>query len=293
MTNKIVVFGGNIKGSKFLELKKEADVLGVDLDLVSYKEMGFRTENGEVFIADKGINDYDVYFFRSAKKYWEEISLILDQLDRDKIVIDPVVKRARPSDACKAYQMLALSQAGIPVPKSVYGSLGFLVKKVKKSFEFPLIIKGSRGDRRRQVFKLFKDKDFNERVKELKEIEKSVENKYMLQEYIENTEDYRVMVVGSKVLGVMRRKVGDNPRLKNIFEKADLPDKVKNLAVEVAKVCGLTIAGVDVVFRDGDFNKPLFYEANKTPNYDRLMEVTGINVASEIVKFLAGLEKKK
>ena len=291
--NKIVVFGGNVKGKKFLELKNEADKLGVVLDLISYKEMGFRTENSEVFIADKGINDYDVYFFRNSKKYWEEISLILDQLDKDKIVIDPVVKRARPSDVCKAYQMLVLSQAGLPVPKSVYGSLDFLVKKIKKSFEFPMIIKGSRGDRRRQVFKLFKDKDFNERVKELKKIEKSGENKYMLQEYIENTEDYRVMVVGKKALGVMKRAVGDNPNLKNQFSKVELPDKIKKLAVKVAEVCGLAIAGVDIVFREGDFDKPLFYEANKTPNYDRFVEVTGINVACEIVKYLAGLEKDK
>jgi RimK family alpha-L-glutamate ligase len=291
--NKIAVFGGNVKGKKFLELKNEADKLGVFLDLISYKEMGFRTENGEVFIVDKGINDYDVYFFRNSKKYWEEISLILDQLDKDKIVIDPVVRRARPSDVCKAYQMLVLSQAGLPVPRSVYGSLNYLVNKEKDNFEFPMIIKGSRGDRRRQVFKLFKDKDFKERVKELKETEKRGENKYMLQEYIENNEDYRVMVVGKKALGVMKRAVGDNPSLKNQFSKVELPDEIKKLAVKVAEVCGLAIAGVDIVFKEGDFDKPLFYEANKTPNYDRFVEVTGINVAGEIVKFLSRLEKNK
>ena len=189
--------------------------------------------------------------------------------------------------------MLKLSQAGLPVPKSVYGSLKFLVSKVKEEFDFPLIIKGSKGDRRRQVFKLFKDKDFNGKVKELKEIEKNGENKYMLQEYIVNNEDYRVMVVGDKVLGVMRRKTGENSRLKNIFEKADLPNEIKKLAVRAAKVCGIVIAGVDVVFRDGDFKKPLIFEVNKTPNYSRFVEVTGVNVASEIVKFLAGLEKDK
>jgi len=98
-----------------------------------------------------------------------------------------------------------------------------------------------------------------------------------------------VMVLRDKVLGVMKRAVGENPRLKNNFQKADLPDEVKKLAVEAAKICGIMIAGVDIVFRDNEMKKPLFFEVNKTPNYNRFVEVTKINVAEEIVKFLNGL----
>lgn len=289
--NKIVVFGGNKKGSKMLELKAAAEKLGVELDLVGYKEISFETKTGKVLIGDEKIKTYDVYFFRSTKKYWEEVSLITDQLDENKIIVDPLVKNGRPSDACKAHQMLVLSQAGLPVPKTIYGGLRYLEKEAVKSFEFPLIIKGSRGDRRRQVFKIYGEKDFATKIEELKLLEKSGENKYMLQEYIVNTEDFRVMVLGDRVLGVMRRAIGDNPRLKNRFEKTDLPEEVKKMAVEAAKTCGIMIAGVDVVFRNDDVTKPLFFEVNKTPNYDRFQEVTKINVAEEVVKFLAGVKK--
>lgn len=119
--NKIIVFGGNTESLRYLELKKAAKELKVSLDVVSYKELHYKTESREVYIGGKNVNDYDVCFFRNSKKYWEEISLILDCLDEDKIIIDPVVKDARPSDVCKAYQMLVLSQAGLPVPKSIYG----------------------------------------------------------------------------------------------------------------------------------------------------------------------------
>ena len=61
--------------------------------------------------------------------------LILDQLDEDKIIIDPIVKNARPSDSCKAYQMLRLSQDNLPVPRSIYGDLDFLKNKAIKEFE--------------------------------------------------------------------------------------------------------------------------------------------------------------
>lgn len=291
MTNKIVVFGGNVKGSKFLELKEAAENLKIDLELISYKQLSYETEIGKILIDGSEMKDYDVYFFRNTKKYWEEVSLILDNIDKNKIVVDPIVRSGRPGDVCKAYQMLVLSQAGLPVPRSIYGSLSYLKKEAVKRFEFPMIIKGSRGDRRRQVFKVYGKDDFKKWTEELKELEKNGENKYMLQEYIVNKEDFRVMVLGDKVLGVMRRGIGDNPRLKNVFEKTDLPESVKKLAVEAAKKCGIWIAGVDVVFRDDDMTKPLFFEVNRTPNYTRFVEVTHIDVASEVVKFLANLEK--
>jgi len=41
----------------------------------------------------------------------------------------------------------------------------------------------------------------------------------------------------------------------------------------------------------GEYQNILFFEANRTPNYTRFVEVTGIDVASEVVKFLANLEK--
>ena len=59
------------------------------------------------------------------------------------------------------------------------------------------------------------------------------------------------------------------------------------MAVEAARVCGITVAGVDVVFRDDEITKPLLFEVNKTPNYTRFEEVMGISVAEVVVKFLA------
>lgn len=291
MKNKIVVFGGNIYGVKILELKKAAKELRVRLDLISYSEMFFKTKDGKVMIGKREVNDYDVYFFRNTKRYWEEVSLILDQLDEDKKIIDPMVKSARPSDACKAYQMLVLSQSDLPVPKTIYGGLDFLKNEAIKKFDFPLIIKGSRGDRRSQVFKLYDKEDFETKIEELKLNKENIKNKYMLQEYVVNEEEYRIMIVGNKVLGIVKKTAGvDNPNLRNQFIEVDLPDGIKKLAVEAARVCGIAIAGVDVVFRNDDLEKPLFYEVNKTPGYTRFVEATGVNVAKEIVEYLSTLE---
>ena len=60
--------------------------------------------------------------------------------------------------------------------------------------------------------------------------------------------------------------------------------------MKAAHGCGLMVAGVDVAFRDFDKNRPVVWEVNKGPQFAGFMKATGIDVPSEIVKFLEGLE---
>ncbi|EKE06714.1 MAG: hypothetical protein ACD_18C00296G0002 [uncultured bacterium] len=299
--NKILVLGGDIKRETYIDLLNAAKKLDVVLDLVCYDELFFDTEKGSGIIwKDKKIEDYDVYFFRHTEKHWEDVNLINNYLEKyfaennlkKPIIIDPLVSFGRFAHDHKANQMVILSQAGVSVPKTIYGSIDFLRKIAVKKFDFPLVIKGTKGDRKTQVFVVNNKEEFDSKMDELELVEKRFENKYMLQEYIVNSEDYRVMVLGDKVLGVMKRKVGNIPNVKNEFEKADLSVEVKNLCVKASQACGVAIAGVDVVFRNNDvFSQPLFYEVNKTPIYKKFGEYLEIDVAEEIVKFLRDVKQ--
>jgi RimK family alpha-L-glutamate ligase len=119
----------------------------------------------------------------------------------------------------------------------------------------------------------------------------------MLQEYIPNSGDYRVLVLGTKVLGVMKRSSQSKEEFRNNYsaggkvEVAQLPEEIKQLAVKAAEVCGLMVAGVDVAFRDNDLNRPVIWEVNKGPQFKGFMKATGIDVPAEIVKFLVSLAK--
>jgi RimK family alpha-L-glutamate ligase len=289
----------------------------------------------------KDVNDYDVLFFRTTGKHWEEVDLIINglnppaptdngapSLDKEgrtrPIVVDPLVKYGKPSYACKAWQMLALKKAKIDVPKSVYGSLWYLYEVMAREdnscqrifssgesakqaqcqkklltanykFSFPVILKGSGGDRGTRVFKANNLKGLEKLVRSLRKSETQEGKRYMLQEYIENNGDFRVLVLGEKVLGVMKRARTAKNEFRNNYsaggtvEVADLPEKVKELAVKAAKVCGLSVAGVDVAFRDFDLKKPVIWEVNKGPQFKGFMKATGIDVPMEIVKYLVSL----
>lgn len=348
-TTKIALFFGGKVSQHLMMIKRAAKKLGVVLDLVSYNQVCFDTDFGEVKLRrKKNIKDYDVLFFRTTGKHWEEVNLILDSVKnpsvpsghlplkkgefKTPIVVDPLVLKGRPSDTCKAYQMLVMKRAGIDVPKTVYGSLWylyefmkeqdlsckqFLLKQVSRCsraalrlhdcapdklvssrncFDFPVILKGSGGDRGTRVFKANNLAELEKLVTDLRKSETEEGRRYMLQEYIENDGDYRVLVLGKKVLGVIKRSAPKNHFLNNYsaggrVEVAKLPKEIEDLAVKAAEVCGLWVAGVDVAFRNYDINKPVIWEVNKGPQFKGFMKATGIDVPAEIVKFLVGLKQ--
>lgn len=291
--NKIAIFYSGKLTSRIGDLVEEGKRFGVVVDAISYDEIYLDSEkkdDGKILVkfkSGKNIGDYGVIYFKIVKHYREEANLIIDSVDAQVKIVDAVLRRGRPTDFCKIHQMKAMIDNNLKVPRLVIGRLNYLRNEAVKQFEYPLILKGSQGDRRTQVFKFFSDASWDKGWETFTWREKNEGQRYMLQEYIENKEDYRVMVVGDKVLGVMKRAAGENERLKNVFTKAQLPEYVLKKAIEAAKVCEIEIAGVDVVFKHGE-KEPYFWEVNRAPNYDRFVEVMGVNVAEEIIKYLAG-----
>jgi len=325
MSVKIAVFFGGKISQHLVLVKRAAKKLGVDLTLVSYNRVCFDSKKQKVLIrpnlADeskiqkikkyKKADDYDVLFFRTTGKHWEEVDLIINSIKRDDVVVvDPLVRTGKPSMACKAWQMLVLEKAGIEVPMTTYGSLWYLYEKMakpfpdhsldragRKTFDFPIIIKGSGGDRGTRVYKADDLEQLEKLVRDLRKSEVEDGRRYMLQEFIPNDGDYRVLVLGEKVLGVMKRSAEQNSgEFRNnysaggLVEVAELPEEITQLAIKAARVCGLAVAGVDVAFRDNDLKKPVIWEVNKGPQFKGFVQATGIDVPAEIVKFLVSLK---
>ncbi len=322
-TKRIALFYGG-KMTKHLKLiKAAANKEKVALDLISYNQVFFDTETLKVRLRGQkkavdaigDIGDYKVLFFRTTGKHWEEVDLILSEVNESQVVIDPLVKWGKPSYACKAWQMLQLQKAGIRVPKTIYGSLWYLYKYmasqnafcgarafhmtalqksiIAQPLPFPIILKGSGGDRGTRVFKAETLNDLEKLVRLLRKTETEEGKRYMVQEYIENKGDYRILVLGEKVLGVMKRTSQSANEFRNNFsvggkvEISDLPEAVKAVAVKAAKVCGLSIAGVDIIYKSKE--ECYVLEVNKGPQFWGFMEATKIDVPREIVNYLISL----
>lgn len=99
--------------------------------------------------------------------------------------------------------------------------------------------------------------------------------------------DLRVFVLGDRVLGAFRRHAapGDwrtNVALGGRAERCELDAGLQKLAIRSARAVGATMAGVDLM-HDTDRDAHVVLEVNAVPGWRALAEVTGIDIACEIL----------
>lgn len=173
----------------------------------------------------------------------------------------------------------------IPVPRSVMIQVpAQITRAVRFLGGFPLVAKGLRGRQGTTVEKL-QDQDFAKYV--------AAHPPYpiqsvLLQEFLPTASvgDTRIVVVRDRVVACMRRtpKKGEfrsNVHLHGRGMLWDPPRDWLELAVRATQVLGLQVAGVDML--EGPAG-PLVLEVNTTPGFRELERVTGVDVASEIIR---------
>jgi hypothetical protein len=117
-------------------------------------------------------------------------------------------------------------------------------------------------------------------------------SEYVGQRFYPLRGDYRVLVLGTEVLGVLERKVaireGGKVGVKG-SGMATLPQQVLEGARMLQKALGTDLLGVDVGQRDdGSY---FFIEYNFSPQFLGFERESGVNVAARVIGYLMGLTK--
>jgi len=127
-----------------------------------------------------------------------------------------------------------------------------------------------------------------EKIKNKEELKQIKYRPVLIQEFIPHGGiDYRAYIVGDRVLGGIARRAKDgwitNLAKGGIPEKHILSKEEENIAKRAAAAINAEIATVDFVNLDGNI---YVLEVNVLPLFsERLVEVTGFNLAEEIVKY--------
>lgn len=155
------------------------------------------------------------------------------------------------------------------------------VKNGLEGWDYPVITKHDRGYQGRSVRK-FENREEAEAF--LNRIDEKNLGMFLWQKYIPGKWDIRIIVIGGRVAGAMKRTArGDefrsNYSLGGKVEKWELTKEEKELAERVAKVCGLDYCGVDVMG-----GKVL--EVNRQCQFQGFEKATGINVARLVVEMI-------
>ena len=188
----------------------------------------------------------------------------------------------------KLYTQQVLGESNLPVPKTLLVRHPIKLEWVEKNLTFPVIIKTLSGSFGAGVFLAEDKKQFKQLLK-MAEITKKSYN-IIVQEFIKDSwgKDLRVFVLNGKVVGCMMRQAVDDDFRANITRGGEgipyqIDENIEWLGGESARLLGLDIAGVDLLFDNGGYK---ICEVNSNPGFEGMETFTKKNIAEEIVQFI-------
>jgi len=217
------------------------------------------------------------YFIKAIIRHLERLGVVLingsDAIDNVKD---------------KLYTQQILGESKLPVPKTLLVKHPINLEWVETNINFPVIIKTLSGSFGAGVFLAETKKQLEQLVK-MAEITKPSYN-IIVQEFIKDSwgKDLRVFILNGKVIGCMMRQATDGDFRANITRGGEgipyqITEDIEWLGGESARLLNLDIAGVDLLFDEGNYR---ICEVNSSPGFEGMDKFTKTNIAEDIVNFV-------
>ena len=273
-----------------MRLFEAAKERGHDVSVVNHSHCYCVAAQGgsKVFCGDEEV-DFDAIIPRIGSSITAHGASIVRQFEMlGTATSTSSIALVRSRDKLRSLQILSKDN-GVEIPRTAFAkhpdNIKYLIKQVGGT---PLIIKILEGSQGLGVVLA----ETASAAKSVIEAFYNVRVNILLQEFIEEASgsDIRVLVVGGKVGGAMRRRSesGDfrsNLHRGGIGEPIDLSEGEVHTAIKAAKLLGLGVAGVDILQSK---RGPLVIEVNSSPGLEGIETVTKKNIAAEIVKYVEG-----
>ncbi|ADC66301.1 alpha-L-glutamate ligase, RimK family [Ferroglobus placidus DSM 10642] len=280
----------NFKSYENRRFQEEAEKMGIELQLVAPEEFDIIvTREGRSLFFNGSPSDLPdcliprmgagtTYFALAVIRHLEKLGVF---------VLNSSQSIEAAKDKLATLQILAANN--IPIPKTMLAKFPLNVDIVEKEFNYPLIVKTVSGSHGKGVF-LCENRAQLEDLLGLLEISKDPKVNLIIQEFVSSSKgrDIRVFVVGGRAIGAMLRKAKGEKFKANFSSGGEvspfnLNPAVEWLAVESAKLLGLDIAGVDVLFNGDSY---MVCEVNSSPGFEGFEKATGINVPKVIFDYV-------
>jgi RimK family alpha-L-glutamate ligase len=301
MIKILVIVGG---GTRHIEpFVKEAKELGVSLLAASFSDLEYLTDDKKVVLKVKGedIASFSVVYIRLVGKRFEEVSLLVNYCKQHGIrVVDRVFEREDliRIPIPKSVEAKLFIEAGIPVPKTYFGTLDNIREKAPKIFGYPFVIKGTTGKQGHAVWSPRNEEELDDLYEKLQELKEKKKMNFIAQEFTKSSQRSRIFVVGGKALAGITRPTrwrrrfiekvnGEFPEGKR-EQLNPIPEDEEELALKAAAALQIDIGGVDVL-RVDKTGELFVLEVNSAPRWEAVRKDTGLNIEREIIKFLTKL----
>ncbi len=266
---------------KLIEEKK----FDTKVDFYDYSDI-YRMHN-DFYVDDLKLSDYDFIFFGFMHEFTTISKLVVDYAERNNI---PNIKyETYEHFHNKAYQFDLLERLGYPyIPSILTTKLNKNVLSEAEEFGFPVIVKDPFTDRGEGV-KLISNKE------ELKYFFLLNKGMVLIQKFIPNDGEYRVITVKNKVELIAKKDAISKVDKKNIdnrkSKKGTLPNEVTKMCEDISKHMLSDIIGFDII-QDKDTKKYYVIETNASPHYCMFSVVADVSIPDIICDYIIDNMKK-
>ena len=247
-----------------------------------------KLNEGEISLEFRGrpFSEADVFLPRLGANISEHSLALIRHLEvSGALVINDSRAIETARDKLRTLQLLA--QNDLPVPRTAFApDPAYLRAALESVGGAPVVMKLPRGTQGKGVMRAH---DLEE-AQAISEVMWNLQRDAIVQEYVEEARrgDLRIIIVGGEVAAAVRR-CASRYEFRTNFHRGGSVRKVvpskrtSEIAISAAKLCGLEIAGVDLLEAD---RGPLVLEVNAAPGFEGVERAGGPDVASVIVDYV-------
>src|ERR1700733_8462722 len=233
------------------------------------------------------LSNYDAVIPRIGASVTFYGASVVRQLETMNVFcVNDSVAITRARDKLRSLQLLSKKGIGLPITGFAH-SLDEIQDLIKMVGGPPLIIKFLEGTQGIGVVLVETAKAARSVIEAFLGLKVNI----LVQEYIKEAAgtDIRCFVVGGDVVAAMKRQAKSPEEFRSnlhrggIATPVDITDEERNMAIRGAHIIGLNVAGIDIVRSN---RGPLIMEVNASPGLEGIEKTTGVDVASEIIKFI-------
>ena len=283
MTYKAAIISQQSESSKMTVAAMQKYFGKVDDLNIKHIEVNLGNKEPEILYEGKKLAAYDCVYAKGSFRYSVLLRAICDVLSGKCFL--PLSPSAFTNGHDKVITHLKLQNCNVAMPKTYLTSSPYAAKEILDKVNYPIVMKFPQGTQGKGVMLA----DSKASASSMMDALGALKQPFLIQEYVDTGGvDIRALVVGNEVVAGMKRQAKQGEQRANIHaggigEKIELDDETKKIAIEAAQALGAGICGVDIL---ESVKGPVVIEVNVSPGLQGITEVTKVDVADKIAKYL-------